>query len=236
MTAEQFGIYVRLLIRQWIEGSIPADHDMLAALIRVPSERLSERFSNVIAKFEQHPDNPARLINARLADERDKATAKVEKNRLAGRKGGSTKANAKADAKANAKANDVANGSIRASDSASDSNTLSSDVARANAIAALERVVGYQVTSSNEYQLQQYVGRLPDPVRIHGKDYSPWELTARALSSAAEHADCKTPNQAIKYIRPVCERCIRDECWPGEFDAKGKPKPRETVTLMGWEN
>lgn len=125
MTAEQFGVYVRLLIRQWIEGSIPADPNMLAALIRVPSERLSECFSNVVAKFEQHPDKPDRLVNPRLADERDKAIAKVEKNRLAGRKGGSRKAYAKANAKADAKANDIANGSIRASDS--ESNTLSSD-------------------------------------------------------------------------------------------------------------
>ena len=126
MTHEQFGVYIRLLIRQWIEGSIPADPQRLAMLIREPSERFSERFSDVLAKFDQHPEKPGRLINGRLHTERAKAVDKVEKNRIAGRKGGLSKeANALADAKANA--------AIRASDSEYISESSSGGVQGGNA-------------------------------------------------------------------------------------------------------
>ena len=120
MSPEAFGIYVKLLMRQWIEGSIPADEAALLRLLRLPSERYSGCLANALAKFSPCNGNPDRLANARLTEERDKAVAKVEKNRLAGRKGGLASANAQADGGADAQAT----APIRAYDS--DSNTSSS--------------------------------------------------------------------------------------------------------------
>lgn len=115
MTAEQFGVYVRMLIRQWVEGSVPADTGALSILVGVPKRKLDGQFETVLSKFHPKADDPTRLINLRCFEERDNAVSKVEKNRQAGRKGG------EANAKANAKANGTATASIHASGCGSES-------------------------------------------------------------------------------------------------------------------
>lgn len=232
MLPETFGIYMRLLMRQWMEGSIPADRSAILMLLRLPSERYSECLSDALRKFEEHPDEPGRLINLRLDDERRHAVAKVEKNRLSGRKGGSSKANAKADGVANAKANAKATGCIRASDSDSDSISSLPESARGKSFGALKRALGREISTGDEYKLVQYQNTLPDRITIHGDAIDSWALIERALSEAAAHGNCQSAKGAVAYVKSVVERCIQHECWPGEFpDAKSAPAKTHKIPL-----
>lgn len=86
MSLSEYGAYMKLLQRQWIEGSIPNDTTRLARLLRVTNDEMNQLWSALSPKFTE--DSEGRLFNPRLDDERDKALAKVERNRANGKRGG----------------------------------------------------------------------------------------------------------------------------------------------------
>lgn len=113
MSDATFGRYMRLLIRQWIEGSVPAKppEAVRDAMLDPGSE--GDVQSLLDRKFTQRDGDERR--NVKCDEERRGAIEKCERNRSAGRKGGVAKASA------NAVANAKANGQTRASGSDSDS-------------------------------------------------------------------------------------------------------------------
>ena len=86
LEAAGFGLYMRLLFRQWIEGSIPGDIEHIARIVREPiaTVRLTSGF--IEDKFPMCPDGRRR--NDRCHQERENCLAKVDTNRKNGRKGG----------------------------------------------------------------------------------------------------------------------------------------------------
>lgn len=71
MDNEGVGVYVKLLCRQWIEGSLPDDTAALARLTGEPEESFARTWEFLESRFPAGDDG--RLRNPRLADERDKA-------------------------------------------------------------------------------------------------------------------------------------------------------------------
>lgn len=69
MTYEQEGVYRRLLDHQWMEGSIPADPQVLASLLpKMSRDRFLEIWPLVSGKF--RPRGSDRLVNDRLEVQR----------------------------------------------------------------------------------------------------------------------------------------------------------------------
>ncbi len=91
MTAEQEGVYRRLIDICWIEGSIPDDVNLLAALARVDPERMDELWRNASGthrtrlcdRFAPHGDAEGELIHERLEAERAKEQAHQTSRRSA---------------------------------------------------------------------------------------------------------------------------------------------------------
>lgn len=80
------GTYVRLLNRQARVGDLPNDVPQLAKLAGEDPTAFEQMWRNCIrAKFEPLPDNPSRLVNLRMAREREKALVKAEASRSNGR-------------------------------------------------------------------------------------------------------------------------------------------------------
>lgn len=64
MTYEQRGIFRELLDQQWIEGSIPANPEHLAGLLKISSARFAKAWPLIAGKF--RPRESDRLVNDRL--------------------------------------------------------------------------------------------------------------------------------------------------------------------------
>ena len=124
MSLAEYGAFLRLLQRQWIEGTIPACEKRLARLLRVSQDEFAEIWEMIRHKFTE--DQEGRLINARLESERSKALEKVEKNRAAANKRWGN-ADGDADASSDANANENADGMLRAYGSGSGSGSGSSE-------------------------------------------------------------------------------------------------------------
>ena len=104
MNNEAVGLYVKLLILQWQEGSVPLDSVALASLNLLDTMSHPETheggFSHPYAAgqalldevfdacFVPHPTLPGRLINPRLQREYDDISTQSEARRAAGRLGG----------------------------------------------------------------------------------------------------------------------------------------------------
>lgn len=123
-----FGAYVRCLVRQWIEGSLPAAPETVARLVGSPVKRVATFLD---AKF---PVADGRRRNPKLAALRSEKLAKVETNRANGRHGGrppkhnQSETDGFSETETNGLAKEEPSGSIRASDSVSDSCISSSRV------------------------------------------------------------------------------------------------------------
>lgn len=87
MDLEQEGALRRLLDHQWMNGSIPADPDDLASLLRVDRERFDRIWKRVGPCFESVDGDPSRLANARMERERAARDEFIENRRAAGSKG-----------------------------------------------------------------------------------------------------------------------------------------------------
>ena len=91
MTYEQQGIYRALLDHQWVEGSIPANPDHLAALFpKISKGRFQGAWSLISAKFQ--PCGEGRLINAVLKAQEQELNAFIIEQQEKGAKGGRRKA------------------------------------------------------------------------------------------------------------------------------------------------
>lgn len=87
MDLEHEGAYLRLMCGQWMEGSIPADPADQAKICRTTPARMKRLWSKIAPKFSKHPDQPGRLINHKLADQRRDYDAYVQSQVTAGRLG-----------------------------------------------------------------------------------------------------------------------------------------------------
>jgi hypothetical protein len=86
MTYEQEGVYRRLLDHQWLEGSIPADPQIIASLLpKMPRDRFVEIWPLISAKF--RPRVPGRLVNDKLESQRRELDKFVRVQTAKSRKG-----------------------------------------------------------------------------------------------------------------------------------------------------
>lgn len=125
MSSVEFGIYMRLLIRQWIEGSVPDSPIAIGKLIRERPRVIAEWLHHYGDKFPVGDDGRRR--NPRLAEERESIKSKVAALRANGKRGGRPKkqtdgeseTNCETKEKPNGLPNGLPNGFIRASESVS---------------------------------------------------------------------------------------------------------------------
>jgi uncharacterized protein YdaU (DUF1376 family) len=85
MTLEEVGLYIRLLLHQWITGSVPSDPRRAASLAHIAVETFEKLWPVVGQKFQAGPDG--RLRNARLELVREEQRQWREKQAASGRKG-----------------------------------------------------------------------------------------------------------------------------------------------------
>lgn len=126
ITNEQFGAYMRLLIWQWHEGSIPCEIERLARRLNVTCEHFVEHIWCVLSsKFPCKKRN--RLLNSKLDEVRVFTLRKIKTNYDNGCKGGRPKGKGNSEAKTERLSESVsqkkANGSIRAFSSSSSSSS-----------------------------------------------------------------------------------------------------------------
>ena len=82
---EPIGLYLRLLLSQWVNGSIPDDPIKLAKIARISPKKLSNLIQIVSHKFVS--DGNGNLINLRLEKERQKQINYRESQKESGVKG-----------------------------------------------------------------------------------------------------------------------------------------------------
>lgn len=97
MTAEQEGIYIRLLCYCWDSGdcSIPDDDDQLLAMARIFKGGSTNVLPAVKACFMPHPKKPGFLTHERLVKEIEKQTLWREKSARGGKQAQENKRNSK---------------------------------------------------------------------------------------------------------------------------------------------
>jgi len=93
MSVESIGIYIRLLIYQWINGKIPGSEPMMVRIAGCGHDQFMESWENEIGTcFEKFDDGPVvSYRNKRLQIERDKVLAATEQRRQAGKKSGESR-------------------------------------------------------------------------------------------------------------------------------------------------
>lgn len=90
MSDADFGRYMRLLMRQWVEGDIPSDENQLVKLCFLDRDSAPKVAQLLEQKFTLR--NGDRCANSRCDEERSKAIAKLKAYRKNGKKGGRPKA------------------------------------------------------------------------------------------------------------------------------------------------
>ena len=81
------GVYIDLLAHQWEDGYIPENRSVLFRLCGLTEKEFENIWEELSGNFVSN-GIPGQLINERLAKEREKALAKVQKNQDNGKKGG----------------------------------------------------------------------------------------------------------------------------------------------------
>ena len=84
-TCDEIGLYLRLLLIEWINGPLPNDHKQLINLVKTHHKTFNKAWKRVGKKF---INNGQGLINERLEKEREKQEIWREKSRLGGIKSG----------------------------------------------------------------------------------------------------------------------------------------------------
>ena len=84
MDLEEFGAYMRLLMRAWLRGGIPADPGRRRRILKVSATREASLWEVLESKWEPGPDGL--LVNPRQERERAEALAKSEQARRAAEK------------------------------------------------------------------------------------------------------------------------------------------------------
>lgn len=70
MSLTEVGIYILLLSRAWLDGSLPSDVAEIAKLVKVPTARFAKMWRGSLS--ECFIERAGRLVNARMEDERKK--------------------------------------------------------------------------------------------------------------------------------------------------------------------
>lgn len=92
MSAEEAGIYIRLMCVNWVEGSLPGELDKLARIGGVSRKRMERAWVTLQACFQPDPKNPAyALVQPRLERERVKQQEFRRRQSDNGHKGGRPK-------------------------------------------------------------------------------------------------------------------------------------------------
>lgn len=81
-TNEEVGVYLRLLLSEWINGSLPDDIPKLAQIARISPKKFKNLFQICSPKFVR--DGNGFLINKRMEKEREKINKSLEQKRKAG--------------------------------------------------------------------------------------------------------------------------------------------------------
>lgn len=93
MSSAEFGIYIRMLVKQWINEHLPSEIRDIAKLLRERPRAIADWMSQYQSKLPLCEDGNRR--NPRLAAERENVVAKVEmlrdRNRANGKRGGRPK-------------------------------------------------------------------------------------------------------------------------------------------------
>jgi uncharacterized protein YdaU (DUF1376 family) len=80
---EERGAWFTLLCHQWREGSIPADLDRIASLLRMDADAMRPQcdriWRRIADRFVPHPDLPGRLVSPRMEMEREEALEQAAK-------------------------------------------------------------------------------------------------------------------------------------------------------------
>ena len=85
-SATEVGIYLRLLLNEWVNGSLPNDTEQLARITRIDRGNFLKCWCrSVKGKFMENSEG--KLINRRMEDVREKQTEYREKQRGYGLKG-----------------------------------------------------------------------------------------------------------------------------------------------------
>lgn len=79
MDDRELGFYMRCLNHSWVNGSLPADQDELARVMRCTKTYLSKVWARVSRCFEPSENDASRLVNGRQEKERQKALEKSVK-------------------------------------------------------------------------------------------------------------------------------------------------------------
>lgn len=87
MTNQEVGCYWKLLCRQWLEGSIPADIPKIAKLVGEDGSAMAQLWTAIGSCFVEAPGKPGRLVNARLEEERRKQELHRKERSQSGSKG-----------------------------------------------------------------------------------------------------------------------------------------------------
>ena len=83
-TNEEIGLYVRLLLSQWVNGPLPKNPKKLGKIGRISSKKFQKVFPGISHKF--HVNGDGLIYNERLEKERVKQANYLEKQREHGKK------------------------------------------------------------------------------------------------------------------------------------------------------
>lgn len=81
------GVYITLLCHQWKIGSIPSDSKRMARLCGCYSDEIAEVWQDLAPCFIPHPEEPERLINNRLEQERAAQFKRSQERSISGANG-----------------------------------------------------------------------------------------------------------------------------------------------------
>ena len=84
-TNDEVGVYLRLLLSQWVNGPLPNDTKKLAKIVRISPKKFQNVFNNISHKFHKNGDNL--LYNKRLEEERKNKVNYLEHQAKVGREG-----------------------------------------------------------------------------------------------------------------------------------------------------
>ena len=84
-TNEEVGVYLRLLLSQWVNKDLPADPKKLSKIARTSLKKFNFVFRSISHKFHENGDQ--KLVNLRLEAERVKQVNYFKKQSKSGMKG-----------------------------------------------------------------------------------------------------------------------------------------------------
>jgi uncharacterized protein YdaU (DUF1376 family) len=85
MELDELGAYFRLILTQWVNGSVPADRRELARLLHLDAKTMERVWLALAPCYKAHPDLPGELVQGRVEEERAVALSKLRGNSKGGK-------------------------------------------------------------------------------------------------------------------------------------------------------